>query len=74
MRETSDYQPSPELSAFLARGPKPVYVGFGSMTSGDMGKTLNIVLGAQTQRNPRGAGYRLLGRRQADAAGERVCN
>ena len=42
----SEYQPSPELSAFLAQEPKPVYVGFGSMTSGDMGETLDIVLEA----------------------------
>ncbi len=40
---TSDYQPSPELEAFLAVEPKPVYIGFGSMTSGDMGQTLAIV-------------------------------
>ncbi|PRY00909.1 glycosyltransferase [Allonocardiopsis opalescens] len=26
-----DYRPSPELAAFLAAGPPPVYVGFGSM-------------------------------------------
>ena len=38
-----DYQPSPELAAFLAAEPKPVYIGFGSMTSGDMGDTLAIV-------------------------------
>ena len=42
----SDYQPSPELAAFLALEPKPIYIGFGSMTSGDMGETLQIVLDA----------------------------
>ncbi|HNW86420.1 MAG TPA: glycosyltransferase [Candidatus Limiplasma sp.] len=42
----SQYQPSPEMEAFLAREPKPVYIGFGSMTSGDMGETLHIVLEA----------------------------
>lgn len=42
----SDYQPSPELAAFLAGEPKPVYIGFGSMTSGDMGKTLAVVMRA----------------------------
>ena len=38
-----DYQPSAELSAFLSAGKKPVYIGFGSMTSGDMGEMLSIV-------------------------------
>lgn len=41
-----DYTPSPALAAFLAAEPKPVYIGFGSMTSGDMGATLRIVLEA----------------------------
>lgn len=41
-----DFTPSPELSAFLEAGEKPVYVGFGSMVSGDMGETLEIVLDA----------------------------
>jgi len=42
----SDYRPSPELEAFLTAKPAPVYIGFGSMTGGDMGKTLSIVLEA----------------------------
>lgn len=41
-----DFTPSPELSAFLEAGEKPIYVGFGSMVSGDMGETLEIVLDA----------------------------
>ena len=41
-----DYTPDEKLAAFLAEGPKPVYIGFGSMTSGDMGETLRIVLQA----------------------------
>lgn len=31
VEEPSGYQPSPELAAFLSKGEKPVYVGFGSM-------------------------------------------
>jgi sterol 3beta-glucosyltransferase len=31
VEEPAEYQPSPELAAFLAAGDKPVYVGFGSM-------------------------------------------
>ncbi len=41
-----EYTPEPELAAFLKASPKPVYIGFGSMTSGDMGETLGIVLEA----------------------------
>lgn len=32
-----DWRPPPALADFLAAGPKPVYVGFGSMRSGDSG-------------------------------------
>lgn len=31
VQEPEEYQPDPELAAFLATGEKPVYVGFGSM-------------------------------------------
>ena len=40
------YTPPPELSDFLQAGAPPVYIGFGSMVSGDMGETLGIVLDA----------------------------
>ena len=33
--DDSTYTPPPELEAFLAVGPKPVYIGFGSMTIDD---------------------------------------
>lgn len=42
----SDFQPEQGLRDFLAQGEKPIYVGFGSMVSGDMGETLTIVLRA----------------------------
>ena len=42
----TDYTPDPALQAFLDAGDMPVYIGFGSMTSGDMGETLEIVLEA----------------------------
>ncbi|MBR2925867.1 MAG: glycosyltransferase family 1 protein [Clostridia bacterium] len=42
----ADYHPEPELEAFLAAGEAPVYIGFGSMVSGDMGETQRIVLEA----------------------------
>ena len=41
-----DYVPDPDLQAFLDAGEPPVYIGFGSMVSDDMGETLNIVLEA----------------------------
>ena len=41
-----EYTPDPELAAFLAAGEKPIYVGFGSMLSGDMQQTLRIILQA----------------------------
>ncbi len=44
--QTEAFSPPPELKAFLEAGPKPVYIGFGSMASGDMGETLGIVLEA----------------------------
>ncbi|MDO5145362.1 MAG: glycosyltransferase [bacterium] len=42
----ADYTPDPALQAFLSEGEPPVYIGFGSMVSGDMGETLRIVLDA----------------------------
>ena len=45
-RQSEDYQPDPALADFLAAGPKPVYIGFGSMVSGDMDETLGIVMEA----------------------------
>ncbi len=41
-----DFTPEPGLKAFLEVEPKPIYIGFGSMASGDMGETLEIVLEA----------------------------
>lgn len=46
-KETKAYTPSPEFQAFLDADPTPpVYIGFGSMVSNDMGETLDIVLKA----------------------------
>ena len=38
------YDPPRELTGFLSAGEKPVYIGFGSMNSGDMNRLLSIVL------------------------------
>ncbi|HML46687.1 MAG TPA: glycosyltransferase, partial [Clostridia bacterium] len=42
--EAEPFTPSPGLAAFLKVEPRPLYIGFGSMTSGDMGEALGIVL------------------------------
>ena len=42
----SNFEPDEKLKNFLAAGEKPVYIGFGSMCSGDMDDTLQIVLDA----------------------------
>jgi len=42
----SHYEPTPELTAFLEAGEPPVYIGFGSMVSEEMGDTLDTVLEA----------------------------
>lgn len=47
------YTPSAELSAFLAAGETPIYIGFGSMNSGDMGSALRIVLRALSHTGAR---------------------
>ncbi len=47
------YTPSPELEAFLAKGDKPIYVGFGSMVNSEMSETLDIVLEALRQSDTR---------------------
>jgi len=49
----TDYQPDEALVRFLEAGEKPVYIGFGSMVSGDMGETLGIVLDAIEQSGVR---------------------
>ena len=49
-----DWQPPPDLVAFLEGGPPPVYVGFGSMTSADPDATLALVLDALSRAGQRG--------------------
>ncbi|GHU67298.1 glycosyl transferase [Clostridia bacterium] len=45
--EPAPYEPSPALAAFLntkSDEPKPLYIGFGSMTSGDMADALEVTV------------------------------
>lgn len=48
------YRPPDELASFLAAGPAPVFVGFGSMTSGDPRATAALVAGALRRAGVRG--------------------
>lgn len=49
-----DWQPPDDLRDFLAAGPPPVYVGFGSMTGRDPERITAIVLAALHQTGQRG--------------------
>jgi UDP:flavonoid glycosyltransferase YjiC (YdhE family) len=49
-----DWQPSPELQAFLEAGDPPVYIGFGSMAGRDPEKLANIVYEALALSGQRG--------------------
>jgi sterol 3beta-glucosyltransferase len=48
------WQPSPALMDFLAAGPPPVYVGFGSMGGQKAAQRAEIVLGALARSGQRG--------------------
>lgn len=50
---TPDFVPGDDLRTFLQNGEKPICIGFGSMTSGDMGKALGAVLDALSQTGMR---------------------
>lgn len=50
----SDWQPSPELAAFLDAGEAPVYVGFGSMAGRNPQRVTQIVVDALLQAGIRG--------------------
>lgn len=62
--EQSDWQPPVALQKFLDAGPPPVYIGFGSMTGRDAGKTTELILAAlaiSEQRAVVGSGWSGLG-------------
>ena len=44
--EISDWIPSETLSSFLSAGPAPLYIGFGSMNTGDMNCLFSSILHA----------------------------
>lgn len=45
-KDDSEYTPPPELLAFLAAGPPPVYIGFGSIVIDDPENLTNLLLEA----------------------------
>jgi UDP:flavonoid glycosyltransferase YjiC (YdhE family) len=49
-----DWSPDPALADFLAAGPSPVYVGFGSMSSRNPEATANLILDALARTGQRG--------------------
>jgi UDP:flavonoid glycosyltransferase YjiC (YdhE family) len=49
----ADYTPEPALAAFLADGPAPVYIGFGSMPVPDMAAFAREVVGAARELGAR---------------------
>ncbi|PKA58343.1 Sterol 3-beta-glucosyltransferase UGT80B1 [Apostasia shenzhenica] len=48
------YQPSKEFVQWLQQGPKPIYIGFGSMPIADAKKTTSIILEALQETGQRG--------------------
>ncbi|AHH97190.1 glycosyltransferase [Kutzneria albida] len=67
----ADWRPSPELVDFLAAGPPPVYIGFGSMGVG-RGERLGQVV----RETLRSTGFRAIVHRgwaELAASGENVC-
>jgi sterol 3beta-glucosyltransferase len=52
--EGKAWQPPSGLLEFLADGPPPVFIGFGSMAGGNPAKTARVVLDALTQSGQRG--------------------
>ncbi|KAB2635266.1 sterol 3-beta-glucosyltransferase UGT80B1 [Pyrus ussuriensis x Pyrus communis] len=50
----SKYQPQDEFVEWIQKGPKPIYIGFGSMPLDDPKKTTNIILEALKDTGQRG--------------------
>ena len=52
--EDADWRPSAELSDFLASGPPPVFIGFGSMMTGDAARLSEVAVHALRAARVRG--------------------
>lgn len=53
-----DWQPPADLAAFLAAGPPPVYIGFGSMGNKNPASTAQMMIAALKQSGQRGLIHR----------------
>jgi len=51
---SSNWQPAPELQQFLASGPPPIYIGFGSVGDGKAEKRARLILRALELSGQRG--------------------
>lgn len=70
--QAQGYEPPPELARFLAAGPPPAYIGFGSMVSGRTAELGQIVAEALRMTGGRAVlarGWMGLGRELADHPG-----
>lgn len=54
LERREDWRPAAELESFLAKGPPPVFIGFGSMAVRDPGRTDHLILSALRQSGERG--------------------
>lgn len=54
LSQSTEWQPEPELLAFIRDGPPPIYVGFGSMDLVDAASVTETVVGALQKTNQRG--------------------
>ncbi len=52
--DQADWQPSPQLSAFLAAGDPPVYIGFGSMAGRSPERLAGLIIEALAKSGQRG--------------------
>ena len=57
LEELAEWEPPKGLRDFLASGPPPVYIGFGSMTDRDPSKATKIAIDALNQTQQRGVLY-----------------
>jgi sterol 3beta-glucosyltransferase len=66
---SKSWQPSPDLQKFLASGPDPIYIGFGSMVARDPEEMIDVVVKALQMTEKRGivaAGWSTLAFSQRD--------
>ncbi|CAI7676985.1 unnamed protein product [Penicillium pancosmium] len=68
----SNYTPPPEIAAFLASGPKPIYVGFGSIVVDNPAKLTKIVFEAVKRTGQRALVSKGWGNLGADEVPENI--